>query len=312
MADRRTLLATLLGAPAEAPSSPDLTGTPLLLALLAQRTQDVYGAAAGLVADDAEAWVHDIRVATRRLSEAMALAAPLLPQKSTEKVLRRAKRLRTALGAQREADVRIDEAQHLAIECGLDEDVIAQLRSLSGRTTSFSEVLEAHPPEKMLRHGVDILALTLRPLHPGLRLLDLAGPHLYDRVVAVEPLLASVDDPRLGEDHHQIRIRLKRVRYTLELLEEPFALELPAREHLKTLKMLQDRLGELNDAKDLVEWLEQAAVSEVLRKSVRHLLLERAQELRAARHAEARAAVHQHALDLLAELRRAAGLIGRL
>src|SRR5947209_4297936 len=77
----------------------------LPLKLIGHRAHQVYAAAAEPWPEDSVELIHDLRVATRRLREGLAMASPLLHRKKVRRADRRAQKLGRVLGERRMADV---------------------------------------------------------------------------------------------------------------------------------------------------------------------------------------------------------------
>lgn len=306
--DRRGLLAVLQRTPPQAPLLPNDAGTALLEKLLYHPAHEVYAKGARPMEERAAEQTHDIRVGARRLFEALELAEPILEGRRVHKAQRRARQLRRAFGDKRIADVLMEDLRALLKEGGIPEPAgLAHLVAEGDR--GLSDALRAYPPERLLGHGLDVLELTVAPRRPELTLTDLAGRHLYRRAAEVEPLVPTMNDPRALEDHHRLRIRIKRLRYALEILAAPYEATLSARPLLTTLRSHQALLGRLNDAKDLVLWLHDPELVEVLHPELAAELIVRARRHVELRWQEAQAAVSQELPPLLEQLRRIAGAL---
>lgn len=232
--------------------SRDDAGTPLLVKLLAHRAHEVYSVAPGDWPDDD--LVHDWRVATRRLRETIALLSPVLRASKREQVARRAKRLARVLGGRRMADVLLAhlKAHHAA--------ALEQLPTIAAlldrkRAKSTLRVAEGFPREKLLRHGVEVIALAMEPPRREAVLGGLAARHLVERADRVEPLLGAVDEPASRAAQHRLRIQVKHLRDTTEILAEAYPELISDEALIAPLRRIQDALGALNDADELLELL---------------------------------------------------------
>lgn len=306
--DRRGLLAVLLKAPAQAPLSPDDAGKALLEKLLWEPVHEVYAKAVRPMDHHGAALAHDVRVGTRRLTEALELAEPLLDKRAVRRAQRRARSLRHAFGDKRVADVLLEDLEALLTEAGIPAPSGLQAFAAKGER-GLDEALKRYPPERVLRHGLDVLTLSQHPRRAELTLVDVAGRHLYRRANEAEPLLPALNDPRELEAHHRLRIRIKRLRYTLEICASPFGSTFEAKPALSTLRHHQSLLGRLNDAKELVLWLHDPELVELLHPELAAQLIVRARRLVEQRWEEAKEAVLAELPPLLELLRRTAGLL---
>jgi CHAD domain-containing protein len=310
--DRRILLAELLAEGEVEPPRPDTADAALTYPVLLPRVRAVYAQAARPWPEDTEALVHDVRVATRRLAAALALLRPLLGGGAARRGRRRAKALRNALGVSREADVMVADFRRLAEATALDDAAVHALDALIERgQAALQKTSAAYPPERLLRHGLDLLSTAAAPPHRG-DLRGLAAPHLYAAVTAAEALLEPLQHPHRPEEHHQLRIECKHVRYAVELLAPAFPELLDGPALADAMKGVQDALGVLNDAQDLREWLQASLLDEAVGAAAAAEIRTRAEAERQARYEAARDLVLADAPRLFGELRRAAGLMGQL
>jgi len=215
------------------------------------RIAEVDLAAARLAGgDDGEA-LHDFRVGLRRLRTSLRSFRPWLqggPKKKHERALGE---LARATNEARDAEVQ------LAWLAAQRERIPAEKRAglewlvgFYGRRKRAGDDLAA-PLERWralsqaLRERLRAYRRTVRPLSVEPIGKALAGL-LRKELAAFREALAAVGGPDDVENAHGARIRAKRLRYLLEPLRGYE--ELGAREAVRTLKDLQDVLGELHDA----------------------------------------------------------------
>jgi protein phosphatase len=245
--------ALLEGAGRDAPTrlEPTDSGSALTVKLLAHRAHRVFAAAAGEWPADSMELVHDLRVATRRLREALAIARPLLPKRLADRIDRRAQKLGRVLGERRIADV-ISE-HHKKHDVTYGERIPSFGVMLEARRAHAAERFDAsYPGSKLLRHGVAVLALAMEAKRSPQSLADIAPTHIERRADRVEKLMALIDDPEAKRDHHRLRIALKHLRYSAEIIGEAFPTLIPEEETVRPMRKLQDALGDLNDAEELL------------------------------------------------------------
>ena len=197
--------------------------------------------------------VHQARVASRRLREAVPVLGAGVAPDQTREVRKRLRSLTRALGAVRELDVALA--------------MIGALELAAGDGTRLRRVWMRHLREARLaptRALARALARTrLDPLHRGLR--DLArqraasddaqwraalGERLTDRARALRVRLARTGQLYRPEPLHDVRIAAKKLRYMLELVQDVGLVAVTRR--LRTLKAAQDALGHLHDLDVLV------------------------------------------------------------
>jgi CHAD domain-containing protein len=216
-------------------------------------------------AGDVEA-VHELRIATRRIRVALRLFAPLLPKATTEALLDGFAALGRRIGAVRDLDVlakaiargatRLDPALRRALPPLVDhvaaerEQALAALRAeldtarvrgLLARADRLAASVPRGKPVQLADLGADLV----RPL--------LRGVERRGRALASREAMAKASDETL----HALRIRVKRLRYACEALDQldPDGMG-PV---VERLVRLQDVLGEHQDAVTQAAWLRAAA-----------------------------------------------------
>ena len=164
MADRRRLLQDLQGDTALPPLLPDAAGAECLWSLMLSRVRSTYLPVIKPWPEDTAVLVHDTRVASRRLVEALRLCTPALGSKTCRRAVDRSQSLRRRLGQSREADVVLQDLRHLAERAGLDEEATAGLEALrSSGVRALAAVGAAYPPTRLLRHALDVLEAAAEP-----------------------------------------------------------------------------------------------------------------------------------------------------
>lgn len=212
--------------------------------------------AGAMLGNDAE-YVHQMRVATRRLRAAMRMFAPVLPADFAERLVPPLRELMTALGRTRDLDVLLTEIVGPVSAALADDPRISALAGiLTDRlyaTRGETEAFLARPDygrlmllAASLLHGKALTEPAVAAEgEPAPTLLDFAQRRLRKLQWRTHHLagLARIDDP---SSLHQLRIAIKRLRYALEF----FGPLLPKRSFTaaaKQLATLQDKLGQLND-----------------------------------------------------------------
>lgn len=189
-----------------------------------------------------------VRVASRRLRAALDWANPDHYDRFRRQA-RRAKALGTSLGAMRELEVcrlllvriaaSLPPEGQAAAECALDplDEALARARN---------QALEAWHPEETRR----LAALRHRrpqppAPEPRLALQEALWQELQPRLEGLEAIQEAAAGPGDAETLHALRIRLKRLRYALEVVAP--ALGPRSNRALASLKALQDALGSHHD-----------------------------------------------------------------
>lgn len=197
--------------------------------------------------DDPEA-LHQVRIASRRVRAVLDLMDPDLDPESRQP-RRRLRRLTRILSLTRELDVHVEALEALRVEavdalhqatldCLLEE--LDRKRRKARKT--MARGLDRRLPKDLARWAdrpapvasspsEALPASVWRCLEPRLRAVDRAIPPLLEQ------------EETLGL--HKLRIHVKRLRYTLEVLEPVFPL--PLEPYLQALKTLQAELGQHHD-----------------------------------------------------------------
>jgi inorganic triphosphatase YgiF len=218
----------------------------IALACLEHLQQNHHGA---LHSDDVE-YIHQMRVATRRLRAALRLFGPALPPELHETLRQPMAGLTRQLGEARDLDVLLGEIV-APVQAALPGE--PRLAALAGQITNQ-------------RYGVRTTALAMlaAPTYGQMLLSALQALHPPEAPVAGEDDLAAFAARRLGHlarrvrrlaaaarsdepaSLHALRIGIKRLRYALEFFAAPTTGGKPHRLHGR-LTRAQDSLGRLND-----------------------------------------------------------------
>lgn len=213
-------------------------------ACLAQFQANALGAGEA----DAE-FIHQMRVALRRLRSALRLFRPLLPEGFEAAVVPPLHELASLLGQARDWDVLAEEI--LAPACrAFPGD--ARLAALAAAVDSRRQAARAAVPPALAARP---LALALLDLAAGLQraaaapgeasLADFAArrlARLRRKALALAQAARDMEPARL----HALRIGVKRLRYAAEFFA-PLYRQRGVRDTLAALTALQDSLGALND-----------------------------------------------------------------
>jgi len=220
-----------------------------LVSLLDRRARALRRHLAAAVAGK-EAGVHQARVASRRLREALPVLTDGLSHTKGGKARRKIARLTAALGEVRELDVTLLLIDELAERPNVPATALSEVRA---------QVIEAreqrrHAMLKRLSH-VDTAKLDRR-LNAVKHALLNASParHAWRSALAARiarrarRLARAIDDA--GQIYapqalHDVRIAAKKLRYSLEIADDSGGA--PCADAVRTLKRVQDTLGRLHD-----------------------------------------------------------------
>jgi len=203
--------------------------------------------------EDIEA-LHDMRVATRRLRAAFEVFGLAFRPRDVRLLLRDLRAARQALGPVRDLDVFIENARQyeqtagvnlqLLIETWQEQRQSARLKMLAYLDSSAFETFKADFDEFINTPGQG--ARRYDPQEPHPQITWQAAPLLiyqrYADVLACETLIPEASPEQL----HELRVRFKKLRYAIEFFRD--ILGKPAAALIEDLKIMQDHLGNLNDA----------------------------------------------------------------
>lgn len=209
---------------------------------------------AGAVKDEDPEYIHQMRVAARRLRAALRLFSPLLPAGFAQGLLPPLRELMDLLGQLRDLDVLLAEIVQPVVAALPEEPRLAALADLvatqreQARQRALAALQGRDYGRLMLRATAQCHALSELPPAPEAKAETLAGfaaRRLRRQRRKVLTLAATANHDR-PTSLHAVRIAIKRLRYGLEF----FAPLMPAsnsRRLLDKLVTLQDILGQLND-----------------------------------------------------------------
>ena len=192
--------------------------------------------------------VHQARVASRRLREAVPVLATGVKGARAGRIRRKVRRLTRALGTFREADVTLALLDELATRNTLPRLALEEVRrevidERDRRRTAMLKRLEQVNLTKLDRR--------LETMAEALQQADaedwrkLLGTRLVKRAKALGVAVAEAGQMYAPERLHVVRITVKKLRYALEIAAETGAR--PAAAPVRALKRAQDLLGRLHD-----------------------------------------------------------------
>ena len=197
--------------------------------------------------------VHQARVATRRIREALPLVARGRTGKSLKKSVRK---LTRALGPVRELDVALMNLDQLRNSGDVSEAAIARLRQLITEErqrvgAEMVRLISHFNLEKFQKKAVE--AVAHGPEASGSRDPRRVAAALGRAARRAEGLRAAIDNAAgiyLPDRLHQVRITVKKLRYALEIAQDLSGSRATAR--VRTLKRVQDLLGRMHDLEMLI------------------------------------------------------------
>ena len=205
-----------------------------------------------VVTDDAK-MIHDVRVWSRRLQQILSmLASPATKKNQPRKLARRLRNIRKILGRPRNLDVMTELVQEkiAAASNPVARDAWDQLRAhLGNRRARAVE----RSREKLREFDLVNFADRARILIDGgaEALEDSLKESVAGALADWRDAIATAKAQPKPQEVHALRIAGKRLRYRVELLAELG--DGPAKARVKSLRLLQDRLGSWHDRQILLE-----------------------------------------------------------
>jgi CHAD domain-containing protein len=207
--------------------------------------------------DDIEA-LHDMRVATRRMRAAFRVFERGFSKKAIKPLIAGLRATGRTLGRVRDLDVFMEtlQAYQLALpsdeQAGLQPLLVAWSNEREQARRNMLAYLDSHEYRKFkqnFREFVKTEGWGAKSIPTGVpvpyQLRHVAPSLIYERYEAVHAFEVVLDTASI-DMLHQLRIAFKQLRYTLEYFEEILGEE---REMvIREVKILQDHLGQLNDA----------------------------------------------------------------
>jgi CHAD domain-containing protein len=197
--------------------------------------------------------VHQARVATRRIREALPLVARGRAGKSLRKSVRKLTRV---LGPVRELDVALLNLDQLRTSGDVSEAAIGCLRQLVAeeRQRLGSEMVKClcqYDLQKLQKKAV--AAANRGPWTAGTRDPRRAAQAMRRaarRAVGLRAAMENAAGIYLPDRLHEVRIAVKKLRYALEIAQDLSGSRATAR--IRTLKRVQDLLGRMHDLEMLI------------------------------------------------------------
>lgn len=191
--------------------------------------------------------LHQARVATRRLREALPVVAT---GARGRKLVRDVRRLTRALGPVRELDVALLTLDELTEEGSVPAGAVAKLRQVIRHERRRLHTEMCRQVERVDLDKVRKRACSPKGHAHDPRQLADARRRAARRAERLRAAIENAAGIYLPDRLHQVRIGVKKLRYAMELTREMSGSRATAR--LKTLKQAQDLLGRMNDLEVLI------------------------------------------------------------
>ena len=226
----------------------------LSVALLRQRLVSLLRAMPAAQEGD-EISVHQARVASRRLREALPVLGVTADDVALDRAARRVRRITRALGPVRELDVTLSLLAELEGKAAAPKRGIARVRAAviaerqKRRRTMLAEIKPSRL-EKLRKRLVQVAAPESRR-EPARTAIHEAQLKAAERAQKLHDAIDEAGSIYLADRLHRVRIEAKKLRYALEIHRELTHSRSTAR--LNRLKNQQDLLGRVHDLEVLIE-----------------------------------------------------------
>jgi CHAD domain-containing protein len=233
-----------------------MNGTLPLVRLLERRTRALKRSLSAAVKGDGTG-VHQARVASRRLREAVPVLTEGLRGSKAGKARRKIRRLTRALGAVRELDVTLHLIDELAQRPGTPKPALAEVRAhvieaREKRREVMHERLEDVDIDKLSRRLISVRE-ALRQPSPNHNWRSVLASRIATRGRRLDTAIHDAGQIYAPEALHRVRIATKKLRYAVELADESGAV--PSALLVRTLRRVQDTLGRLHDLQMLQHYI---------------------------------------------------------
>ena len=198
--------------------------------------------------------VHQARVASRRLREAVPVLTQGLHGCKAGKARRKIRRLTRALGTVRELDVTLLVVDELRDRHGMPKAALAEVRAhvmeeRERRRRAMHARLADVNLEKLHRR-LDSVCEALAKPQPGHKWRSTLASRLVARAHRLDRAIDAAGRMYAPEALHRVRIASKKLRYSLEIANDTKAA--PSARALTVMKRAQDTLGRLHDLQVLL------------------------------------------------------------
>lgn len=226
----------------------------LSVALLRQRLVSLLKVMPAAQAGD-HLSVHQARVASRRLREALPLLGVRADADALDRADKRVRRITRALGPVRELDVTLLLLAELRRKKAAPARAIARVREAvtEERQKRRRDMLAEIKPsrlDKLRKRLVRVASPTSHPIAKGSALAE-AGAQASSRAVDLRAAIERAGGIYLADRLHRVRVAAKKLRYALEIQRE--LTKSRSTTQLNRLKAQQDLLGRMHDLEILID-----------------------------------------------------------
>jgi CHAD domain-containing protein len=224
--------------------------------ILQVKLPELFHSEAGVIRGGAKP-VHDMRIGSKRMREAVRVFKSAIPTKDRNRLLPLIEQFNDLLGEVRERDVLRQALMAMREESDAAAPPAKLLRQLKRERkrhheafVAFLKELHASGFEKLY---TDLMKRMLRPKGEQPTIAAFAAEAVGDRLQAVLDNMQVIFQPASAADFHRQRIRVKKLKYALE----PFLTILPeaTKPLYDLIGELQELMGEVHDVDVLIELL---------------------------------------------------------
>ncbi|MCG3864683.1 MULTISPECIES: CHAD domain-containing protein [unclassified Photobacterium] len=215
----------------------------------------------GIIKDDDPEFLHQYRVTMRRIRAILSLHQSLFMPKQLKESNLSIKQLMQSTNLQRDLDVYLMQMEHYfyLIEhkhhqglARFFDDLQHQRQKAYKKNKHWLKSVEYHAQCKHI-------SLQLKRLSPRQEALskepqEMINPLLLRIDNSIITLMHSIDSKTSDTQLHRLRIKCKKLRYGLEYYR-PLTEQLSLSLNIKTLKFLQEKLGDFNDSSVQIDFL---------------------------------------------------------
>jgi CHAD domain-containing protein len=224
-----------------------------LLVLLNQRLTTLVDAMPAAEAGDVRS-VHQARVATRRLREALPVLRVTVDPAAIGRVRRQVRRMTRALGPVRELDVALTHLDELAGRRIVSAGALARVRQTIARERleRRRRMLAAISPGKIekLRRRLGLVRTAPKAIETQATIAE-ARSQVHRRAERLAFAMERAGSLYLADRLHAVRVAAKKLRYAMEVERELKRSRATAR--ITQLKRVQDLLGLMHDYEILID-----------------------------------------------------------
>lgn len=228
-------------------------------------------------ADDIE-YVHQSRVASRRLRAAFVIFENCFPPKEMKKWRSEIKMITKAFGPARDADVQIEFLNKKISKLGPDQkSYLPGIKRLLLRTQQVREKqqsklvktidrLESKAILPEIHSSIEKILFCMiveEPCSKNDYVFAETSGHIRNALKDMISYQGHLEDNDNIAGHHKMRIAAKRLRYTMEICREPYKESLD--KFIKVVKRLQSLLGDIHDCDVWIEHIDSFMQKELKR-----------------------------------------------